>query len=317
MKASLQYMEGDLRPTQDLLRELVRIALAEDVAPIRQATLRQIALIINKFMLSKDLHYATEILYRIIAGLVETTSLSENAVRVIFWISKALVLRLHSTDEVLNHLLSLLSHNTYGLACARGFSLLLAPDEILTKENGATIRLLAKQKIFTASIPAIARTIQAADINKASKPNYLVALTGILKYMPTEITMQEIETLLPLLLQSLDIDDSDVKAATIQTLTIISQESPEAVESHIGSLVARLLQAASDWKVNRSAAVRLNALRCLRIFPGRIKDSTLLPYKGTVTGGLMGVLDDPKRGVRKEAVECRASWYNMDEPQSD
>ena len=319
VKASLQYTEGDLGSKRSLLAELVRLALAEDVSIIRQAILRQIALIINKFMSEQDLHYTTELLYNLITGLVETTSLPENAVRIIFWISKALVLRLHNTNEVLNRLLGLLWNPIYGLASARGFSLLLSPDEILTKENGANIRLLAKQKVFTASVPSIAQTFQNADNNnnKASKPNFLIALTGILKYMPTAITMQEINTLFPLLLQSLDIDDPDVKAATIQTLTVISQESPKAVESHLGSLVTRLLKAASDRKVNSVAVVRLNALRCLRIFPGRIKDSTMLPYKGTVTGGLMGVLDDPKRNVRREAVECRAAWFNMDEPQSD
>lgn len=63
--------------------------------------------------------------------------------------------------------------------------------------------------------------------------------------------------------------------------------------------------------------VRRNALRCLRVFPGRIKDSALLPYKKAVTRGLLTVLDDPKRHVRKEAVDCRAAWFNMDEAEED
>ena len=132
--------------------------------------------------------------------------------------------------------------------------------------------------------------------------------------------MPEIDVLIPLLLQSLDLEDANVKAATIQSLTVISQESPAAVESHIGSLVTRLLKSAAlseSTKLVNSAAVRLSALQCLRIFPGRVKDSTLLPYKNAVTRGLLRVLDDPKRVVRKEAVECRAKWFGMDEPQSD
>ena len=31
----------------------------------------------------------------------------------------------------------------------------------------------------------------------------------------------------------------------------------------------------------------------------------------------MTVLDDPKRHVRKEGVDCRAAWFNMDEPEDD
>jgi DNA repair/transcription protein MET18/MMS19 len=32
---------------------------------------------------------------------------------------------------------------------------------------------------------------------------------------------------------------------------------------------------------------------------------------------MMTVLDDPKRNVRKEAVDCRSAWSNMDEPEED
>ena len=63
--------------------------------------------------------------------------------------------------------------------------------------------------------------------------------------------------------------------------------------------------------------VRHTALRCLRVFPGKVKDSALLPYKTVVTRRLMTVLDDPKRRVRKEAVDCRAAWFNMDEAEVD
>ncbi|KAK4697617.1 DNA repair/transcription protein MET18/MMS19, partial [Lecanoromycetidae sp. Uapishka_2] len=70
-------------------------------------------------------------------------------------------------------------------------------------------------------------------------------------------------------ISSLDLEDSNVKAATIRSLEIISRESPNAVEGHM------------------------------------------------VMTGLLNVLDDPKRHVRKGAVECRAAWFKMDEPQSD
>lgn len=63
--------------------------------------------------------------------------------------------------------------------------------------------------------------------------------------------------------------------------------------------------------------VRYNALVCLRGFPGKVKESTLLPYRRAVTRGMMTVLDDPKRNVRKEAVDCRSAWLNMDEPEED
>ncbi|KAL9101550.1 MAG: hypothetical protein Q9163_003205 [Psora crenata] len=312
--AALQFTDAEDGSTQNLLAELVRLALAEDFAPIRQTILRQIGLIINKFMPPQEMHYATDILSHIIGSLTGNITVSENAIRIVFWMSKAMLLRLTNTEEVLKRLLSLLSDSACGSPSARGFNLLLAPDETLTKENGATIRLLAKQKVFNVCVPTIAAEFR--NVNTSIKPNYLIALSGILKYMQPAVVLQEIDVLLPLLLQSLDLENPDVKAATIQTLMVITQESPKAVEGHISSLVTRLLNAASNRIIN-PPEVRLNALKCLRIFPRRIKDSNLLPHKTAVTSSLMTVLDDPKRIVRKEAVECRAAWFNMDEPQSE
>ena len=241
--------------------------------------------------------------------------MTENTIRIIFWVSKALVLRLAHTDHVLPHLLSLLSSPDHGLASARGFSLLLAPDEILSKENGATIRLLAKQRVFNICVPRLASDFRAAA--PSNKPNYLIALSGILAYVPTSVLMPEIDTLLPLLLQSLDLPEADVRAATIDSLTTIVAENPSAVESHIHSLVTRLLAAAGDRKGSLPKS-RQAALRCLRMFPGKIKESTLLPFRGKVTWELgRSVLDDPKRGVRREAIDCRAKWLGMDEPESE
>ncbi len=70
--------------------------------------------------------------------------------------------------------------------------------------------------------------------------------------------MPEIETLFPLLLQSLDLQDPDVRAATIENLMIVSQENPEAVEGHISSLVSRLLKATAETKVNAPVCDRIS-----------------------------------------------------------
>ena len=31
----------------------------------------------------------------------------------------------------------------------------------------------------------------------------------------------------------------------------------------------------------------------------------------------MNILDDPRRNVRKEAVDCRAAWLALDEPEGE
>lgn len=277
--------------------------------------LRQLSLVINKFLAPSDIHHATDLLWGSSDGLLSTSPLTDNSIRIVFWVAKALVLRLASADDVLTHLLSLLSDSKHGLASARGFSLLLAPDEILCKENGANIRLLAKQRVFNICVPCLASDFRIAD--SPSKPNYLIALSGILAHVPTSVLMPEIDNLLPLLLQSLDLPEADVKAATINTLSVIVVENPSAVASHVNSLINRLLGAAGD-RMNSPPRTRQAALRCLRLFPGKIKESTLLPFRGRVTWGLgKSALDDPKREVRREAIDCRAKWSTLDEPESE
>ncbi|MCJ1388024.1 hypothetical protein MMC18_000868 [Xylographa bjoerkii] len=297
-----------------LLNDLVRMSLVEPFDIIRHSFLQQTVLLVNKFTPNSKLHYVTDVLWTSPAGLLKPDNLSKTSIRIVFWIAKGLLLRLANADELLYHLLGLLNNQTYGNTVARGFALILAPDEIMSKENGAVIRLLAKQKVFSICIPEIANAFRKSDTTQ--KPNFLIALSGILRHTATEVLMSEIETLLPLLLQSLHLDNSEVKAASIETITTVCQESPVAVQEHASSLVSQLLKCAADPKSN-TPSVRYNALRCLRDFPGKIKESTLLPYREAVTRGMMVVLDDPKRHIRKAAVECRSSWLNMDEPNDD
>ncbi|PPR00525.1 hypothetical protein CVT26_009911, partial [Gymnopilus dilepis] len=55
--------------------------------------------------------------------------------------------------------------------------------------------------------------------------------------------------------------------------------------------------------------VRISALRYLAILPKIIRYDILHPYKATVLRELAAVLDDPKRSVRKEAVDARTNWF--------
>lgn len=145
--------------------------------------------------------------------------------------------------------------------------------------------------------------------------------------------MPELPTLLPLLLQSLDLQTAGsqaVRAATLQTLAIIIRESGVTVIDecgHVQSLVSRLLKTAEhksfsdgeDVKIN-PPRLRVDALRCLFLLaqPPNAEDapaiaksgkaSPLLPVRNQVLRALGFVLDDPKRDVRKAAVDARGAW---------
>lgn len=260
---------------QHLLGRLVELASTEDIPAIRQGILRQIALITNKFLRPTEIQYAMDILGDISKGLLKAEALAENSVRVLFWISKALILRLGKTEEVLEQLLSLLSNERLGLAIGRGFGILLAPDELLSKANGAIIRLLANQKVFNYCLPRFAKSIRQAE--DSLKRNYLIALSGILKYMGTDILMTDADTLLPLLLQSLDLEASEVKSATIETLIVIGQQSMQAIEGHISSLVNRLLDSTLFNDFNDLVSLNSKSPSTRHVHPGRKTNRLLTP----------------------------------------
>ena len=54
--------------------------------------------------------------------------------------------------------------------------------------------------------------------------------------------------------------------------------------------------------------MRVAALRYLAVLPNIVRYDVLHPYKATVLREVATVLDDPKRSVRKEAVDARTNW---------
>lgn len=330
-----------------LLRELVQLAIKAEEPATSLAILRQASLLANKFLANKSVELASTVLFDVLKAVEEEPSkASLNQIRAIFWLSKALILRLApSTPKVLDALLSLLTSPSSEVrsSSARGFSLLLSPDEVLSAANGATIRLLCKQRVFTTLVPMIAdrfRELNTRDdasfsenaLSKSEqKSTYLTALSGILSNssIPSSILLPEIPRLLPLLLQSLDLDDQTgglglVRAATLETLFVMIRENASAITEagHIDSLVTRLLRTAaynttSAKASQNNATVRRLALHCLLILPSSLgngpdkkssKADSLIPLKKSALLGLKVALDDPKRDVRKAAVDAKTMW---------
>jgi len=238
---------------------------------------------------------------------------TEGNLQVILWIAKALYVRGdHYGMEITEQVTQLLGNRYYGPTASKGFAVLFGDDEFLTRDNYATIRPLTKQRVFSFCMPKIVDGFRNADA--ATKQNYLIALSHILRNVHSAIILPELGTLLPLLLQSLDLPDPGVKSATLETLHITIMESSDAVKEHISSLTTRLLNSCTNREQN-PPRVRAAALRCLRGFPGAVRSELLLPYRRQVTRSLVVALDDPKRNVRKEAVDCQAKWYSLDVPE--
>lgn len=325
----------------ELLSDLVQRCVSETSEPATHlALLRHLALLVNKFLSKEDLNIAERLFDSLVSS--EKQSYSPATIRTIFWLSKALVLRLApTTTHVLTSLLGLLSSpdQQTSTSTARGFSILLGDDDVVSTTNGASIRLLCKQRVFTTVIPMISSRIREVNVagnddsesSKALdhiKPAHLTALAGILSTISTALVMPELPTLLPLLLQSLDLQTSDsvaVRAATLDTLAVIIRDNGVAVIDkcgHVHSLVMRLLKTTEiKSDVVNPPRLRADSLKCLYLLaakqtPGdsagnaRLPPSIspLLPEKTQVLRSLRAVLDDPKRDVRKAAVDARSAW---------
>ncbi|KAM5442980.1 hypothetical protein MferCBS31731_001854 [Microsporum ferrugineum] len=379
----LPYASPSIEP---LLQKTINAAVSEESDPSIQLSLvRHVALLANKFLSKEEVQSASDILFLLIPSTSSTQGLSQQAIRVIFWLSKALILRLApSTTQILTSLLDLLDSpdpKTSDL-CAKGFGIILAEDGILNAKNGATIRLLAKQRVFTTVTPLISARVHEANTSAAahdesspsrkshSKESYLTALSGLLSTIPSSLVMTKLPTLLPLLLQTLDLNPTDdtsstqpspttnsnIKSATLKTLAIVIHENGVQVIHEIGyveDLVTRLLRTAaihnnaeadqhikkapqlSSLKkyemgnLNNPAKVRVQALQCLFLLANHpvgqtaeseIKLTTVSPLlrlKRTVLRSLLYVLDDPKREVRKAAVDARAAWLRNVEDEAE
>ena len=346
---------------QVLAYKASHIATEEPSPAAEQACLKQIAVLVNKHISSKeDLNKIYEFFKNTAEGLassyVSQTAVSDplfqSQVRYIFALARALVLRLaSSTNSVLTTIVDLLEklpteHSRY---FALGFSTILASDEILSRTNEAQIRLLSPQRVFQTLVPIFSTKFKNQDASKELKETYLVALSGILATVSSDVVMPELPTLLPLLLQSLELSDANqnVKTATLHTMIIVITKNPEAlIESgHIAALTRRLIGVATlpkSAKTSKSKSIsakpqsqdvvmledtpgtvintavsspkaRQLALSCIGLLPQHIKDqktpNPLLALKKEVLQGLAQCLDDPRRDVRKEAVDARARWF--------
>ncbi|RPB25820.1 hypothetical protein L211DRAFT_835879 [Terfezia boudieri ATCC MYA-4762] len=120
-------------------------------------------------------------------------------------------------------------------------------------------------------------------VSTGRQNSFLVALSNILRHIPSKIFLPSLPQLVPLLLQSLDLPTPakdqgavNVKLATLSTLSITILESANALQAHVSSLITYHGDLGNPGAPRR---VTKEALSCLRIFPGTLRNELVLPYK--------------------------------------
>ncbi|KAF4553608.1 Dos2-interacting transcription regulator of RNA-Pol-II-like protein [Elsinoe fawcettii] len=302
----------------ELLKALTEIATdTESTSLTHTSALRHLTLLVNKFIPPASLQ---AIIDGLKPGLLDVSAVQARYdVELAFAILKGLVVSGKSSKtatQILDSLLRLLSTQHLGEATADGLGGLLAPDDLVSKENHCNISGLYRQRIYNQCYNAITSAIKSVESD--CKPNYLVALSGILRSLPYDIIKPSLSAIAPLLLQCLDLKDPSqqkVKASALVTIEAVLLHDPETLTEHTVSLVTRLL-ASSEASANHEE-VRAGALRCLKLLPTQFKRETVIPQRRQVIRKLLVPLDDKKRSVRAEAVRCRSAWLALDQEDED
>ncbi|CAG8591106.1 1548_t:CDS:10, partial [Cetraspora pellucida] len=197
------------------------------------------------------------------------------------------------------------SDPTLGKQSAEGIGIIIGENEILSRQGFAIVKILYKQRFFNYCVPIIIERFKSSDDD--TKHNYLIALSYLLRNVPKQVLMGDLPSLFPLLIYSLSLADSNLRASTIDIFYMIPFDAPHIISEHISSLVPLLLSLTQMTDIN-TMKVRISALQCLGTFPDTIPYDVLYPFKAKVIKELGKSLDDKKRLVRKEAVDCRSKW---------
>lgn len=255
-----------------------------------------------------------------------------------FWAAKALLVRNSSSgqsmiEQALQKFFSPdIAESPAAKEAGRALGLISqADDGVLARTNGAVIRLLYRQKFYSYILPKITSG-HAQDQSQSGI--YLIALAAVLPSMPHQMIQDRLVDIFPLLIQALDLPDASARSSAATTITLAAavgqkrrneevregtrskdgslKPAPlDLVQDHAHTLVERLLSIAKPGQ-HSTPPVRIAALRCLativRCLPsGALKSEQVIVLRA-LNGPGMGV-DDPKREVRIEAVDCKAAWH--------
>ncbi|XP_075360842.1 MMS19 nucleotide excision repair protein homolog isoform X1 [Mycteria americana] len=297
-------------PQQErLLRELLALSCSCNCPFTATTAAKCFAGLVNKHPAGQQLDEVLQLaVNRMEPGLAEGPRRTQ-ALTLLLWVTKALVLRYHPlSSRLTDKLLGLLGDTELGPAAADGFSLLMAESpDVLHKGCHADVRIMFRQRFFTDNVPKLVQGFHGAGPDV--KANYLKGLSHVLNHLPKPVLVTELPTLLSLLLEALSCSDRVVQLSTLSCLQPLLLEAPQIMSLHVDTLVTKFLSLTSS----PTMAVRIAALRCAHALTS-LPTTVLLPYKARVIRALAKPLDDKKRLVRKEAVAARGEWFLLGSP---
>ncbi|KAJ7019462.1 ARM repeat-containing protein [Mycena alexandri] len=249
------------------------------------------------------------------------------AIRVWTWISKALLVRNHPSalSDFIHRLFDLFGDATVGTDAAKAFGDIASADAVR-----ASLAFLFPSTFDKRTVPMgskfatgiLPRLMNGArnESDAVQQHTHLIALTALLKAIPNAAYAHEMDELLPLLLRALPLPDAQIRANVLETLLAAAQATHAPTTSstssthatvlaeHAATIVRAVLGYTRAETELTSTRIRISALRYLRTLPALIPYAVLHPVKAEALRVLGAALDDPKRAVRREAVDARFKY---------
>jgi len=206
-------------------------------------------------------------------------------------------------------LYDLLKDKEIGWEAAKGLGDIVNSDAVLTKDNHANVKILYVQRYVSGVLPKLVALASSHNITEQTAS--LVALISVIRACPRSTYAPELPWIIPFLLRGLELPDAEIRADAIAIF--IATAEGESLEkpmiSEYSSTLVNLMLKNSRIDDMPLVSVRILALQYLAILPGIVRYDVLHPCKSLVLRELNKALDDPKRSVRKEAVQARTIWF--------
>ncbi|CAI4064430.1 Met18p SKDI_09G0420 [Saccharomyces kudriavzevii IFO 1802] len=230
------------------------------------------------------------------------------------WLAKGLVMQNSlKSSEIVKKFIDLLSNQEIGSFVAKLFEVFVVDISSLKKFKGMNwnnnVKILYKQKFFGDIFQTLVNNYRTT-VDMAVKCNYLTALSLVLKHTPSKLVGPFINDLFPLLLQALDMPDSEVRVSALETLKDSTDKHNNLITEHISTIIPLLLSLVLPQKYN-NVSVRLMALQLLEMTTTVVPLNYCLSYQDDVLSGLIPVLSDKKRMVRKQCIDTRQVYFEL------
>lgn len=298
--------ETQFPQSEQLLGDFIKLLISQDRSISdydKLGYLEIILMLVNKWI-SDDF----------VLSLFDWNNHSYMNIEIMTWLTKGLISRTSpQANLLLENFIKLLSDAKIGSAVSKLFEIFVVDFASFRKYKGITwnnnIKLLYKQKTFSEIFQTLVSLYkESSDMDV--KCNYLTALSLVLKHTPSELVSPFMTDLLPLLLQALEMPNSEVRLSALDTLKDSTAQHHQLVAEHIQTLVPMLLKLVKVDEFN-TVMIRLSGLQLLQLLTIHLPLNYCLNYKSEIINGLVEPLSDKKRVVRKQCIDTRQSYYEL------